>query len=153
MTELKECPCCGSTDISLNDTAMPFTGGEGMRIYAVVCEKCGLSTPNRTRRERAITAWNTRAYDTEMATLKSNLEAVTDMYRSAERELSQYKDAMERGELVRVVHCKECRHLYHGWGCGNDQWEAEGCYHPVKSDDYCSYGEHAEAAMEKEGQG
>ena len=61
--------------------------------------------------------------------------------------LGEYKDAEERGELVRVVRCKDCVH----WTPGkiiNDNFVMPRCELNgiMKHNDFCSYGKSREEA-------
>lgn len=61
-SELLPCPCCAWTP-ELIFARWCFEGIPGWRIR---CDKCGLKTTWWHSREEAITAWNTRAYPSEL---------------------------------------------------------------------------------------
>ena len=58
MSELKPCPCCGST-------ARPVGSRSGInphwKLCRVICDRCGLTTANHSTPEEAAAAWNRRA--------------------------------------------------------------------------------------------
>ena len=55
MNEIKNCPFCGSSAITWEDEY------EGMKIYGVSCEECGITTPCCEDEQQAIGLWNKRA--------------------------------------------------------------------------------------------
>ena len=55
MTELKHCPFCGGE-------ANIDCGNGIYKRYYIYCTKCGTRHPSRLTREKAIEAWNRRAY-------------------------------------------------------------------------------------------
>ena len=71
-----------------------------------------------------------------VAELKSKFEsAVPNCQKCAIKELWE---ETEKEDLVSVVRCKDCRHLYEDNGCPLRTW------HTHIEDDFCSYGERRE---------
>jgi len=81
-------------------------------------------------------------------------KAFTHMGEVVDR-LADYEDAEERGELVRVVRCKDCAHWRGGGINEKDDFIPPMClWHnlPTHADEYCLYGvREGEIAFAKEG--
>lgn len=71
-----------------------------------------------------------------------------------QKELQAYKDAEERGELVRVVRCKDCVHWRGGGINESDDFIPPMClWHnmPTHASEYCLYGvRDSEVALAKD---
>lgn len=61
MTELKPCPFCGSTDVSISELKEKLSNGAERFFFAVECEECNFFGPESFQKEGAANVWNTRA--------------------------------------------------------------------------------------------
>lgn len=91
--ELKPCPFCGSIDIG--NVSSDFEGPSyhlhaGDKIFAVNCEKCGASVPNRYKNELVVQSWNRRD-DNEIASLKAAVAHEADCCESYKVESESLK--------------------------------------------------------------
>lgn len=104
MGELKKCPFCNGH---------PELWAAGVRPWWAQCRECGARGPDADSRSDAVIAWNTHADDDMNERAQNNLKAVLyDLEQekiallaetvALRAENAEYKDALERGELVRT---------------------------------------------------
>lgn len=59
MDELKPCPFCGSTNVSL----VRFDNGRTFDGFVAQCEYCGVATEVNKNAVDAVNTWNKRVYE------------------------------------------------------------------------------------------
>lgn len=99
MSELKPCPCCGST-------ARPVGSRSGInphwKLCRVICDRCGLTTANHLTPEEAAAAWNRRAPAPSPASGESALGTAHHVLRPA--------TARERDDQIRFALIEHALH-------------------------------------------
>lgn len=136
MSELKPCPFCGRT---------PTVEDCGEHTWFVKCQ-CGI-VQDRLYHQRcdAVRNWNIRFNEPQMVSFR---EGDTRLYVDPDYLVELYR-MVRRDEIVRVIRCKDCKHLMtYNDGTYDCKYLAERMFAEGelnnKPNDFCCWGERKE---------
>ena len=99
---LKNCPLCGSSDISLEELKHKTQSN-----YYISCDTCWLRTTSSISKEQAVIGWNTRASDTKIESLTAQLEEAKALLRIVGSNIDNYYYE-PINKRIREILTKEC---------------------------------------------